>query len=41
MTPKKTGSCYLHDEEGKLFLATSYQDDEGLTWTESEEVETN
>lgn len=29
----KTGECYFRDEEEKLWLAESFQDEIGLTWT--------
>lgn len=36
---KKTGECYYRDEDGKLWLATSYEDDNGNVSTQSVEVD--
>jgi len=36
---KKTGECYYRDENGKLCLATSYEDDNGQVSTQSVEVD--
>ena len=34
----KTGECYWRDEEGRLWLAQSYQDDDGVVVTQSTEM---
>lgn len=32
--PTKTGECYFRDEEGQLWLAESFVDENGVTTTE-------
>jgi len=32
---KKTGECYWRDDEGRLWLATSYVDEDGVVTTQN------
>lgn len=31
----KTGECYFMGEDGNIWLAESFQDESGLTWTKN------
>lgn len=39
MESKKTGSCLFYSEDGELFEACSYEDEDGNVTTENEKVE--
>lgn len=36
---KKTGECFYYDEEGNLWLAESYEDENGVVFTQDMLVE--
>lgn len=39
MNKVKTGECFFRDEDGKLWLASSYQDENGVVDTVQVEIE--